>query len=299
MADPSDDVEDKLSLSRPFGRRKKRSPRTETAPTPPAPPEPPPVGAPADAAPDVVPGAPVDVPSGMPAPDDATRPDDSSPAAWETGPALDSGPIPGFVPPLPPSEDEVAASTAPPAEPAAVREAAPRAEPTDPDPVEPPPSDITEPAPVPAPTGNGRDGDEREPEPWRQRVDLLPMLTGRVAAIVAGIVVGLLGAALTFAGLKGCSELKGTASCGGPGFFLLLAIVVVMVLLGAVLLTVWEVSRPGSTSILGVALVGVISQLFLVDVLFSAWMFAVIPALSAIAFLGAWWLTSSFAEETT
>lgn len=257
MADPRD-VEDKLSLSRPFGRRRKRAPRPS-----------------APSAPDVE-QAPADVPSGMPAPaaGPAAGPEGTTEGepAWETGPALDSGPMPGFVPPLPPSREEPAA---------------PRAEPTDPDPVEPAPQ--PDPRATSTPPG--------EVEPWRQRVDLLPMLPGRLAAIVTGVVVGLAGAGLTSLGLKGCTTLKGTSSCGGPGFFMLLAIVIVMVLLGAVLLTVWEVSRPGSTSILGVALVVVVSLLFLVDVLFSAWMFAIVPLLGAIGYLAAWSLTGAFAEE--
>jgi hypothetical protein len=92
---------------------------------------------------------------------------------------------------------------------------------------------------------------------------------------------------------------RGVSSCGGaPGFFILVAIFVGMVLFGNLVLRLFKVGDPGSTSFLAVGLVAVVVMLGLLDVIFSVWMFAVVPVLGAFAYLLAHWVTTRFDHET-
>ena len=91
-------------------------------------------------------------------------------------------------------------------------------------------------------------------------------------------------------------EVKGTSSCGGPGFFLLVAILVAAVLIGAALLRAAAVPQPGSTSFLAVGLLSVVALLFLVGQLFQWWMIIVIPIVSVATFLLSHWVTTTYIE---
>jgi hypothetical protein len=125
-----------------------------------------------------------------------------------------------------------------------------------------------------------------------------PPIPPSVAAPLTGLVVGLVGAVLTYGGLRGCELARGTDSCGdGPGGLLLLAIMVVMVLAGGALLAWLRVPDPRSTSFLGVGLTAVVAVVALLETLFSAWMFVVVPLVSAAAYLLAWWVSSRFVEQ--
>lgn len=126
------------------------------------------------------------------------------------------------------------------------------------------------------------------------------VLPGRLAAALTGLLVGAAGAALTYGAMAACEAVRGVSSCGGvPGFFVLVAIVVLMVLLGAGLLKAFGVKDTVSTSFLGVGIVTVLVMLLLLDVIFSAWMFAAIPVLTAAAYLLAHWVTTRFEGEDT
>ncbi|HLN78355.1 MAG TPA: hypothetical protein VK204_15000 [Nocardioidaceae bacterium] len=199
--------------------------------------------------------------------------------------------------------------TAPEAEPAAA--AAPLEDPT--------PADVPlgepSPAPPPQPEATQQMPLEPEPEPEsapvlngtprrrakRERSGLsLPTVPGRVAAAVTGLVVGVVGGAATWAAMAGCEAVRGVSTCGGaPGFFILVAIVVLMILLGTLLLKAFKVGDPGSTSFLAVGVVTVVAMLTLLDVILSPWMFVVIPVLSAAAYLLAHWVTTRFDSEQT
>ena len=182
--------------------------------------------------------------------------------------------------PAPPAPfvDEVAARTPP----APVR--APRA----PVPVQPS---------VAAPPTAVRSLPEPKPKVARRRPDFaLPALDGTVAAVATGVLVGVIAVGLTWASLRVCEVVRGTSSCGGPGYLLLLAIVVAMVLLGAVLLRAWGVPEAGSTSFLAVGLLAVLAMLLLVGVLFQWWMVLVVPACSALTFAAAHWVTTTYVE---
>jgi len=127
----------------------------------------------------------------------------------------------------------------------------------------------------------------------------LPVLPGRVAAGVTGLVIAGAGAAATYAAMAGCEAVRGVSTCGGaPGFFILVAILVLMVLLGAVVLTALQVRDPASTSFLAVGIVTVVVMLVLLDVIFSPWMFVVVPLLGAGAYVLSHWVTHQFGEET-
>lgn len=126
----------------------------------------------------------------------------------------------------------------------------------------------------------------------------LPAVPGRVAAAIAGLLVGLTGSLSIYGAIAGCKEVRGVSSCGGaPGFFILVAVLALCVLLGMVLLQALRVGDPGSTSFLAVGVVTVGVMLVLLDVVFSPWMFVVIPLLSAAAFLLSHWVTTRFEDE--
>ena len=136
--------------------------------------------------------------------------------------------------------------------------------------------------------------DRRTPRAQRTGTQVPPS----IAAPMAGLVVGLAGALLTYGGLQGCELARGTDSCGdGPGGLLLLAILVVMVLVGGALLAWLRVPDPRSTSFLGVGLTAVVAVVALLESLLSAWMFVVVPLVSASAYLLAWWVSSRFVEQ--
>jgi hypothetical protein len=109
-------------------------------------------------------------------------------------------------------------------------------------------------------------------------------------------VVGLLGTALTYASLRGCEMLKGTESCGGSGLGVLVAILVLMVIGGAVMLKLLGISDPRATSFLAVGLMSVIVLVTLMENLFSAWMFVAIPLVCAVSYAAALWVTTRFVD---
>jgi hypothetical protein len=120
-----------------------------------------------------------------------------------------------------------------------------------------------------------------------------PRFPASIAALLTGLLVGLLGAVLTYGGLQGCEFLRGTDSCGGgAGVLLLVGILAVLVVAGGGLLAWLGVSDPRSTSFLGVGVTTVVAMVALLETVFSAWMFVVAPALTAAAYLLAWWVTT-------
>lgn len=136
-----------------------------------------------------------------------------------------------------------------------------------------------------------------KPEPDEDREFKLPPLPGRTAAIITGVLVGILGTLLTWGSLETCEALQGTDSCGGEGFFLLVFILFLMILAGGMLLAAWDVADPKSTSALGVGIVCILILLLLMEDLFEAWMFAVVPAISALSYFAAHWVTTALVDE--
>ena len=109
--------------------------------------------------------------------------------------------------------------------------------------------------------------------------------------------VGLAAVALTFASLLGCELVTGTDSCGGPGLFVLLAVVVLMILGGAAALRQMDVPDPGGLSFLGVAMFVAVCLVVLLPSLLEPWMIFVAPVLCAVTFALAQWIVSHFDED--
>jgi hypothetical protein len=130
-----------------------------------------------------------------------------------------------------------------------------------------------------------------EPRPPRE-----PWLVGRPAATLIGLIVGALIVAATAGSLRICTEVKGTSSCGDQGFFLLVVILAIAVLIGTGLLRAAHVAEPGSTSFLAVGLLSVATLLFLVGSIFEWWMVIVIPLVSVLTFLLSHWVTSTYID---
>src|SRR4051812_30063755 len=116
------------------------------------------------------------------------------------------------------------------------------------------------------------DGSAPEPRRRRERKPVRLRVPGPVAALLTGAVVGLALVGLTSASLHLCTTWRGTSSCGTPGILLLLAMVVVVAVLGAALLRLLGVATAGSTSLLGVGLLGVLVLLVLLPVVDRWWM---------------------------
>ncbi len=151
---------------------------------------------------------------------------------------------------------------------------------------------VSEPTPAPETEPETGPEDKAEPGP-RARKERSP--GGTAVAVLTGLVVGLGIVGLTWASLRLCEQVQGTSSCGDAGYGLLIAILVVMIVVGALLLRLTRVPEPGSTSFLAVGLTAVLALLFLVDSLMDRPMVVVIPVITAGTFALAHWVTRTFA----
>lgn len=173
----------------------------------------------------------------------------------------------------------------------------------------PEPEPAAEPIPEPVAVGEPEPDVQRtlplvadEPEPAVDRAPEPPREPSRrvrgpgvmPAVLLTGVVVGLGIVGLTWASLRGCESVQGTSSCGDVGYGLLIAILVAMVVVGALLLRLARVPEPGSTSFLAVGLTCVLALLFLVDSLLDRPMVVVIPLVSAGTFALAHWVARTF-----
>ncbi|NYG54433.1 hypothetical protein [Nocardioides perillae] len=263
---PDDARETEASLELPsFGLRRRRrsqapateAPRAETAPA--EPPTEPPAEPPAEPA------------TGQRTP--AAPPPAAPPAPPAAAPARPASPTVASAPVTPAQPEPVVADPA--AHPAHAEASA---------------------ADVPAATAPAR---PRRPRPRLSLpgVPALPPLSGSAAALVTGLVVGVVGVLLTLASTATCEALRGTSSCGDAGFLVLGAIVLVMALLGRALLDAWQVRDSGSTAVLAVGLVVVVALTVLIDVILSWAMVVVVPLVSLAAFGVSHWVTTKVAES--
>lgn len=236
------------------------------------------------------------------------EPDRDPDAAPDAGPSLEP---PSLAPPSlfrrrTKKKREPASEPVRAVEPAPVREPEPTPEPTVRlEPVRPAPratpAASPAPAPRPEPVAEPVTGPTNSPAPVldtprEPQAPREPWLVGPPAAALTGLLVGALIVALTGAGLRACSAVQGTSSCGGSGFFLLVAILVVAVLVGAALLRAARAPQPGSTSFLAVGLLSIVALLFLVGSLFEWWMVIVIPAVAVVTYLLSHWVTTTYIE---
>jgi hypothetical protein len=123
-----------------------------------------------------------------------------------------------------------------------------------------------------------------------------PRLPYPVAAAAVGLLIAALARVLIFGGEEVCDAIRGTTSCGTAGGFMLLLIIAVMVYAGMRLLRVLAVPEPGITSLLGVALLAIVVLGVLVDVIFSAWMWIVLPLVAAALYAFAAWTATRLSE---
>ncbi|GEP39286.1 hypothetical protein NPS01_29490 [Nocardioides psychrotolerans] len=126
--------------------------------------------------------------------------------------------------------------------------------------------------------------------------DREPIVTGRFAAALTGLLVGAAMVGATAGALRTCEAVQGTASCGAAGFPILLAIVVGAVMVGSALLRAFRVPDAGSTSFLAVGSLAVIALLVFIDVLDRWWMILVIPLVGVATYLLSHWVTTTFIE---
>ncbi|MFL6132815.1 MAG: hypothetical protein ACJ72A_08435 [Nocardioidaceae bacterium] len=160
-------------------------------------------------------------------------------------------------------------------------------------------SPAVRPAPAePEPAGPEPAGAAKAARPFSRRFarPTMPSVSARVAATLTGLAVGVGGALLTYASLRGCEAVRGAESCGGAGVPILAVILALMVLAGGLILTAWGLAEARGTSFLGVGLLCVLMLLTLIEELFSAWMFLVVPLVSAGSYLLAHWVTTAIVE---
>lgn len=122
-----------------------------------------------------------------------------------------------------------------------------------------------------------------------------PRLPYLLTAAAVGLLVAVLAQVLVIGGEQACEVVRGTSSCGSAGGFMLLAIGVLMILAGARLLRTLAVPEPVITSVLGVALVTIVVLGVLLDVIFSAWMWVVLPLVAAVAYAFSAWAAKRLA----
>ena len=161
-----------------------------------------------------------------------------------------------------------------------------------PDPAAEAPAAAATPGPAPEP-GPAPHTEPAPPSAAPRRRPSLPALTGLTAALATGAVVGALTVLLVWAASMGCEAVRGTASCGGgPGFWVLVAILAVVAYAGGALLRAFGVSDGGSTSLLAVGVMAVLVLVLFTDALFEPWMALAVPVVTALSFALAWWVSS-------
>jgi len=135
-------------------------------------------------------------------------------------------------------------------------------------------------------------------ERFDDRIDTLAFkkIPGHLAAIITGILCGIVSVLLSWLAASGCDAVRGVGTCGSFGVVALVAIIAIDVLVGGMLLRAWGVNDPVSTALLGVGLVAVFVMLFLLPSVGSMWMALVIPLLTALMFLLSWWVTAKIVE---
>ena len=148
---------------------------------------------------------------------------------------------------------------------------------------------------VEAPTA---DDTEAPAEPARRgrRRPVLPRLGAVPAALVTGLVAGLLTVGLVWGSQGACEIVRGTSSCGNAGFLLLLAVFVAVGWSGGALLRAFGVSEGGSTSFLAMGLVAVVLLLVLGEFLFAWWMVVAVPVVAMVAYVVAHRVSTAMVE---
>jgi hypothetical protein len=127
----------------------------------------------------------------------------------------------------------------------------------------------------------------------RRRRPRPPRVPTELVVLLAGALTGLLLVGGTWAGLRGCTAVRGTPSCGMPGVGLLLLIVVVAGVVGSLVMRLGGVAGHAGTSALGTGLLCVLVLLALLPYDERWWMVLLIPGLGMATFLASWWLITT------
>jgi len=114
---------------------------------------------------------------------------------------------------------------------------------------------------------------------------------GGIGLLAGFAIVGLVGLML-----QACDSARGTTSCGGPGLFVLLAILALITVGATRLLRMWGFTDAGTVAFLGIALTGIVVLVFLTTHLQSLGMVLVIPMITMFAFLISDWVSATMSE---
>jgi hypothetical protein len=144
-----------------------------------------------------------------------------------------------------------------------------------------------QPGEEPTPIAPAKKPKERKPRKPRTRW----LGAGGIGLLAGFAIVGLIG--LT---LQACDSATGTTSCGGPGLFVLLAILALITVGATRLLRMWGFSDAGTVAFLGIALTGIVVLVFLTTHLQSLGMVLVIPMITMFAFLISDWVSATMSE---
>ncbi|MGH3425922.1 MAG: hypothetical protein ACRDO8_14420 [Nocardioidaceae bacterium] len=119
----------------------------------------------------------------------------------------------------------------------------------------------------------------------------VPPIPQRAALAASGAVAGLVAVGLTVLMMLLFEVVRGTSTGGGAwGLLGLVVVVALSVGAGAFLLSSLRIAQPRLTAVVGALLVLIVVLAFLLDAVFSAWMWLVIPVLSALAYVGTNWV---------
>jgi hypothetical protein len=157
------------------------------------------------------------------------------------------------------------------------------------------PQDAETGVPAGAPAG-GAGGTPSPPAPARrtlsERLASLGPLGIRTTLIVTGGIVSATLVVLTLIALNACASIRGAETCGRTGLPILTGILALAVVLGAVLLRLaGHREDAGLISFLAVAIVAVVTAVFLLDALEGVASAIVLPPLT----IGAFWLAHKVA----
>ena len=144
-----------------------------------------------------------------------------------------------------------------------------------------------------------RKASEREPArvPSTRRLPTVPV-RGLPAAVLAGVVVGVLAMLLGWLAGAGCEAVRGTSACGrGPGLLILLLVLAALTWAGSLLLRVLGVPHAMSTSLLAVGILAVLVLVLLLDSLDQGWALVAVPVASAVAHAVSWWVTTAVGDD--
>ena len=217
---------------------------------------------------------------------DTGKPDDGT----DDGPSLE---MPSFSlkrrKKAPPPEEVVDHEPTPEPEP----EAAPTAV-IPPQPAYEPPTAVVPVVREPEPVADEPERDE-EQRPRRE----IP-LAGLPAAAATGVAVGLLAVLLAWLASVGCEAVRGTSACGGgPGFLILLLVLVALAMAGSWLLDRFGVPESGSTSLLAVGIMAMLVMVFLLGSLDAWWAAIAIPVTAVVGYTASWWVTHAVVGDDT